>query len=684
LLIFDCETDGLLDELTKIHCLHILDRTTGSRKRYSGGVYSDGSPAGRDGSIEDGVRLLMEAEAICGHNIIGFDLKAIRKVYPWFQPKGRVIDTLVWARLIWTDLMDRDSLAIKKRLRPPEFTGKMVGAHSLEAWGFRLGVFKGDYSAAKAEEARCLGLVTPEEIGRYTWATFNREMDDYCQQDNEGCLALLEKIEEKDYSPEALQLELDVAQIITMQEDFGFLFDAAKAEKLVAELVSMRAELEDKLRETFKPWYGPKRHKGAHDVLVPKVRNAKQGYTPGCPLTKVELVVFNPSSRHHIANRMKALFGWVPTEFTDSGQPKVDETTLGGLTYPEARLIVTYLTVQKRLGQIAEGEKAWLSFVKDDGRIHGRVNPNGARTGRMTHFAPNMAQVPGVKLDDLDNVLMGLPGGWGYECRDCFIVRKGYKLVGCDAEGLELRMLAHYMARFDDGAYVDTVVNGSKKNGTDVHSVNTRAAGLRLRANGKTFIYAYLYGAGNPKLGMTVYEDMTPEQQAAFNVRVKAAEEKARAAGQDDTEVRLKFLGGLGLKARKRIEEGLPALGKLQELVKSKAKRGYLLGLDGRKLANNYAHAALNTLLQGGGAILMKVALVLAYRAYLALGWVHGREFAFVANVHDEAQMEVRADLAEQAGRIFADAIRDAGEHFKLKCPTAGAFQVGDSWAASH
>lgn len=672
MLVFDVETDGLLRELTVIHCLHIRDRKTGRKMRFSGGRYADGTPARRDGSVEDGVRLLQEAEAICGHNIIGFDLKALLKLYPWFAPRGRVVDTLVAARLIWTDLKDRDANAIKLNRRHPMFTGKMVGAHTLEAWGFRLGVFKGDYAKTKEEEAKVLGLETPEEIARYTWGTFTREMDDYCEQDVDGTCALLDKIEEKNYCQEAIDLEHEVAFIISMQEEHGFLFDIEAAEKLTAELMGERADLEDQLRRTFKPWFEPERKHGAHVVLTPKTRNAKFGYVAGAPLTKVKEIVFNPGSRHHISNRMQTLFGWTPLEFTPSGEPKIDETTLGGLEYPEAKLMVRYLTVQKRLGQIAEGEQAWLKAVGPDGRIHGRVNPNGARTGRMTHFSPNMAQVPAHTAL------------WGSACRACFLVPTGYKLVGCDAEGLELRMLAHYMARFDGGAYADTVVNGKKEDGTDVHTVNMRVVGLRSRDAAKTFIYAYLYGAGNPKLGAIIYDDMDEAKQAAFNRRIAALEAKARAAGKDPSEIRVKQLGGLGLKARRRIEEGLPALGKLQELVKKKAQRGFLKGLDGRVLHNKSAHAALNTLLQGGGAIVMKLALVLCYRKFLALGWKHGREFAFVANIHDEFQMEVLEALAEKAGQVAAEAIKEAGEFYKLLCPLAGAYQIGDNWADSH
>lgn len=671
-LVFDVETDGFLDVMTVIHCLHIKDRRTGRRMRFSSGRYADGTPARRDGTVEEGVRMLMEADCIVGHNIIGFDLLAIRKLFPWFAPKGRIIDTLVWARLIWTNLKEIDSDAIKRRKRPAEFTGKMVGAHTLEAWGFRLGVFKGDYSKMKADEAKALGLETDEEIGRYTWGTFNREMDDYCEQDNEGTEALLSRIEQKEYSAEALELETQVAIIIQMQEAHGFLFDQEKALKLTAELTGRRAELEDQLRETFKPWFQPERKHGMPVVLTPKTNHGPLGRTKGCPLTKVELVIFNPGSRHHIANRMKTLFGWIPTEFTPSGEPKVDETTLGGLNYPEAKLLVEYLTVQKRLGQIAEGEQAWLKVVKPDGRIHGRVNPNGARTGRMTHFTPNMAQVPATHAL------------YGTTCRECFMVPMGYRLVGCDAEGLELRMLGHYMARFDGGAYADTVVNGKKEDGTDVHTVNQKVIRLRSRDSAKTFIYAYLYGAGNPKLGSIIYDDMTPEQQAAFNVRVHAGEEKARAAGKDPADVKLRLLGDLGIKARKRIEEGLPALGKLQELVKAKSRRGFLKGLDGRILHNKSAHAALNTLLQGGGAIVMKKALVICFEKLTELGLVHGKDYAFVANVHDEFQIEVLLKHVELVKEVARESIRLAGEYYKLLCPLAGAADDGANWAETH
>ncbi|MFN3582794.1 DNA polymerase [Phenylobacterium sp.] len=654
MLVYDLETDGLRGELTRVHCLNILNRATGERFRFNRGHYDDGSPCHRHGPIEDGVRMLEEAECIGGHNIIRFDNPVLRELYGFNpRPDQKVRDSMVEARVIWTNIWDIDERALRKGKRPEWFVKSgLKGTHKLEAWGARLGVLKGEFKGP--------------------WDAFTPAMDEYADQDPVVTAALFDRIDAKNYSQECLDLENEVAQIIFLQEEHGFLFDRDRAEQLMIELQVRKAELEDLLRQTFRPWWVPEREKGQHKVLVPKRDNSKQGYVAGCALTKVTQVVFNPASRDHIADRMIKLFGWRPVEFTDTGKPKVDETTLAGIDAPEAQLLVEYLTIEKRLGQVATGEQAWLKKVRDDGRIHGSVNTNGAVTGRMTHANPNVAQVPKVKLAEDGSILVSYAGGWGFECRSCFIVPPGFLLVGCDAEGLELRMLGHYMARFDGGEYANAVVNGKKEDGTDVHSVNRRVVGLNSRDNAKTFIYAYLYGAGNYKLGTIVLDDMDADRKAAFYARYPAGDARDKAIAR------------LGMKARRRIEEGLPALGKLQALVKEKAKRGYLKGLDGRLLHVRSQHSALNTLLQGGGAIVMKKALVLCYRAFLERGWQHGREFAFVANVHDEFQKEVQEQHADTAGQIAAWSIARAGEAFGLKCPLAGAYQIGHSWADSH
>lgn len=643
MLIFDLESDGLLDELTTIHTLHIYDTEAGKALRFNSGYFADGTPAQRDGTIDDAVELLMNADAICGHNIIGFDIPAIKKLYPDFDPPGQVHDTIIYTRLIWPHLKDIDLSAMKSLKRPADF-GRLIGSHSLKAWGIRLGCHKGDYTGG--------------------WSEFTQDMEDYAVQDVVVTKALWEFIQTKEPHAESAELEHEVAQIISLQERFGFGFDVPAAEALEIELRGRKAELEDQLRVTFPPW-----EKRLPD-FIPKRDNKKLGYKAGVPVPKTKAISFNPASRDHIAERLIKLHGWQPTEFTETGKPKVDETTLGGLDFPVARLLVEYLTIDKRVGQLAEGRQAWLKQVKDDGRIHGRVNTLGAVTRRMTHSNPNVAQVPSS----------GAP--YGHQCRSLFRVAAGNKIVGCDAEGLELRMLAHYMAKYDGGAYAKTVVEGTKDDGTDVHTVNQKLIGLNSRNSAKTWIYAYLYGAGNLKLGSVIYEDLTEQARDKFHAKYPAGTVRERA------------LIRLGTNARKSVESGLPALGKLQETVKRLAARKYLKTVDGGSLRVRSAHAALNTLLQGGGAVVMKKALVIFYHQLRELGFepntftgamTCGDEvIGFLANVHDEFQMEVPEHLAESIGQIAAESIRLAGVAYNLRCPLAGAYEVGNTWADSH
>jgi DNA polymerase I-like protein with 3'-5' exonuclease and polymerase domains len=334
---------------------------------------------------------------------------------------------------------------------------------------------------------------------------------------------------------------------------------------------------------------------------------------------------FNPGSRIQIAKRLISL-GWKPKKFTEKGQVVVDETVLAGVDIPEAKLIAEYLLVQKRVSQVS----SWLDCVQQDGRVHGKVFTNGAVTGRMTHNSPNMAQVPSS----------GSP--WGKECRDCWIVPDGYKLVGIDASGLELRMLAHYMK---DADYARAVVDGKKEDGTDIHTKNQIAAGLKTRDQAKTFIYAFLYGAGPAKIGSVV--------------------------------------GGGEKEGRKLIEAFLsntPALEELRTKVSRNAEKGWLTGLDGRHLQIRSAHAALNTLLQGAGAIVMKKALVLLDRKIKAMKL----NAHFVANVHDEWQIEVAEADAEMVAAMGIQSIRQAGEKFKLNCPLDGEANIGLTWGDTH
>lgn len=438
---FDIETDGFVDVLTTIHSLVIQDVDTGA-------VFSC-HPHGADLEVDQGLKMLMQADLIIGHNIIKFDIPAIQKVYPWFSiDETKVFDTLIMSRLIWADLMDRDGKAVEAGV----LKSRDRGSHSLRAWGQRLGELKGDF-----------GETTD-------WSEWTPEMQTYCEQDVVVTTKFLKMIEAKNVDPRAIELEHQVAFICSEQERAGFMFDLEKSLDLLKTLQEERAEVESKLQSLFDPWYSFEATKvPTRDINYKDL--TRHSEWKGAPYCKIKINVFNPGSRAHIADRLIKLRGWRPTELTANGQPKVDDEILGSLPYPEAQQIAYYLMLQKRIGQVYEGKNSWLNlYNKTTGRIHGSVITNGAVTGRMTHNYPNIAQVPSV----------GKP--YGKECRGLFKVPKGKKLVGVDVSGLELRMLGHFLAPHDGGSYADTVVNG------DIHTVNQEAAGLPSRNDAKTFI----------------------------------------------------------------------------------------------------------------------------------------------------------------------------------------------------
>lgn len=599
-LVFDIETNGLLDQTTTIHCLVAIDADTQEVYQYG------------PGQIEEGLRFIQGHDLI-GHNIIKFDIPAIKKLYPWWSPDPeKVTDTLVCARLIWSNISDRDLRLFKKG----QFPGKYIGQHGLAAWGARLGAPKDDYS----DRMKAQGLDP--------WVEWNQDMQDYCVQDVRTNLKLLELIDSKDYPARALKLEHDVAWIVAQMERNGFPFDTRKAASLYAELVEKRDRLTAELQSLFPPWYEKA------GVVTPKAGNKKFGYVKDAPYTKLIWFTFNPTSRQHIAKMFERHYGWKPTEFTEKGTPKIDETILAKLKFPAAKRLSELFLIAKRIGQIGEGEQAWLK-LETNGRLHGSVNSNGAVTGRATHANPNVAQVPSV----------GKP--YGQECRELFGPGEGRVQVGADASGLELRCLGHYMARYDGGKYADTVVNG------DIHTENQKAAGLPTRGNAKSFIYAFLYGAGDAKIGEIVGKG--PKG---------------------------------GAKLKERFLKQTPALARLRDAVQATVKkRGYLIGLDGRHLHSRSAHSALNLLLQSAGALICKQWLVVMEQNLAAAGLKHGwdGDYALMAWVHDEVQVSCKdQETAEKVAAIAVESIKQVTDIFNFNCPLTGEAKLGSNWAECH
>ena len=597
---FDIETDGL--EANRVHCIcAMLDDGEDTVYNFIGG---EANGLFRKWLASESV------DTLVGHNIINFDVPVLRRL----------------TGMDW-DFNLRDTLVLSRLFNP-----SLDGGHSLRSWGERLGDYKDDYQGG--------------------WEEYSHDMLTYCQQDVRVTKALYNHFVKHLTFSEAVDLEHTTAEIIKQQTDNGMILNEERAYELLAEMKEKVLDIEDEVHERFKPlpvWVdlphpGSKTHnkdgsiskryqaqldKGAHfydelDGLVDDVEHGAWGY--------FDYPEFNLGSRQQIAKYLQH-FGWKPKAFTEKGNPIVDEKVLKSVNIPEAQLIVDYLTLTKRIAMV----KSWVDAIDErTGRVHGKVNPCGAVTGRMTHSNPNCAQVPATKHGKDGKILWGFEGGYGADCRNLWTVPKDYKLVGCDASGLELRMLAHYM---NDDKYTNEILNG------DIHSANQKSAGLQTRDQAKTFIYAFLYGAGDSKIG--------------------------EVAGGGAKRGRI---------LKKNFLDNTPALKQLREKVTQSSGKGWVTGLDGRKLHIRSQHSALNTLLQSAGAVIMKKALVLLDQ----YAKQYNIDYKFVLNVHDEFQCEVREDQADFFGGLAVGSIVQAGKSFKLNCPLDGEYKVGETWQQTH
>jgi len=579
-LVFDVETDGL--DATKIWCLSTCDTSTEELNSYYGNT------------LQEGLSKLQEADKLIGHNIIGFDIPVIHKLTGIDLSAKPLVDTLVLSRL---------------------FNPVREGNHGLESWGFRLKFPKIEF----------------DDYGH-----FSQEMVTYCERDvllNKRVYDALSK-EKQGFSRDSINLEQNIAGILNKQREKGFLLDVRHACLLLATLKDKLDATVAEVHKEFKPeehtliLYPVKTGAGklskmAVDSEGIKYRLNSDEYdslNEQDEIKRISRTEFNLGSRKQIGEYLKK-FGWKPTKFTPTGQPIVDEGTLKRIKdIPQATLIADYLMYQKRIAQI----KSWIDNVDSIDRVHGFVNPNGTITGRMTHREPNLAQVPNSNAP------------YGTECRACWTVPKDYNLVGIDASGLELRMLAHYM---DNEDFTNEILHG------DIHTANQNLAGLESRNQAKTFIYAFIYGAGNEKLGTVV------------------------GGGKQD-----------GQRLKQRFLDNLPSLKHLKDRVTRASAKGFIKGLDGRKIYIRSAHSALNALLQGGGSIVMKKALELL-NSYII---DNDLDAHFVANIHDEWQIEVIKKDAKLVGELGIKAIQNAGLAFNMKCPLDGEYHIGDNWSETH
>jgi len=454
--------------------------------------------------------------------------------------------------------------------------------HGLKAWGEKLNMLKGGEGV--------------------NFLKYNKAMLDYCKQDVEITHAVYKELlkESKGFTKESIDLEHDIRLIIDQQEKNGFAFDIRKAQELLAKLKDDIYDLEQWSLEEFEP-----------TIVEMK--------------TKTKEIPFNIGSRQQIADRLMKR-GWKPKQFTDKENIIVNEAVLKTIKEPELKLtaerFAKYFLLQKRAVMV----ESWIEACDKSNRVHGRVMTLRTITGRMAHNSPNMAQIPATYSP------------YGKECRSLWTVSDPmkYKLVGTDASGLELRCLAHYL---NDTNYTDEILNG------DIHTKNMELAGIKDRDQAKTFIYAFLYGAGADKIGKIV------------------------GAGKQQGNVLIN-----------RFLSNLPSLKRLRSQVESAGYKGRIKAIDGRYLKVRSPHSALNTLLQGAGAIICKHWLLrIIHRVYNKK-----LDVKLVASVHDEYQFEVHNKDISEFCNITKIAMKETENLLKLRCPLDNDYKVGVTWAETH
>ena len=541
--VVDIEADSL--NPTKVHCVVAKDVDTGKVYPFP----PDLLHGFRDWSL--GVKQFIM------HNGISFDAPVLNRLLGTNIKPHQIVDTLILSQL----------------LNPIRDNG-----HSLEAWGNRLAMPKGDVD---------------------TFEVYTPDMLEYCKQDVHITHKLFEVLQKegRGFSKSSVYLEHQVRLIIDQQEKNGFYLDMQKAMSLYNKLRDEANGLEKWAVTTFDP-------------TVVELK------------TKTKYIPFNIGSRQQIAERLMEL-GWKPKQHTDKGNIIINEAVLDTIELPEAKKFSRFFLLQKRIAQI----KSWIEACDDtDGRVHGRVMTLKTITGRMSHHSPNMAQIPAVRSP------------YGKECRDCWTVDNPYthSIVGTVACGLELRCLAHLM---NDATFTDILLTG------DIHTHNIQMAGLTDRDQAKTFIYAFMYGAGASKIGQIV-----------------------GAGAKEGQQLINKFLSSM------------PALKRVRDSVTKAANKGMIKGIDGRLLHIRSPHSALNTLIQGAGAVVCKVWLINMIKRIRRMGV----DAKLVASIHDEYQFEVLNKDVKRFGQLTKDAMKDTEKQLHMKCPLDNEWKVGRTWAQTH
>lgn len=734
-LVGDFESNGLLNmgAALRMHCLGTIDMDTGEEFYYGPAVPANhpkwtpllGKPSG---TVEEGVRSLMDADMTVFHNGVDFDYIAAEMCFPWFKRCAKAWDSYVMAKVVWpVDILAEPDF---KRAYAKQMPMNLVKRHSLKAWGYRLGDNKDDYDGDRTKYPEPSDRLAKAGDERYDrrWEEWNGWMASYMLQDNRPCLKLWKLIEQRVgwtapssvvWPEQVFWVEHEIARIIKQQELDGVHFNVPKAQALSAELSNEQARIEALLVDTFGSWWAagevttPAADRKVKLTHLPDIRKPRYGvtgkqladyvgppvceYTKDAPFTPIEWVEFKPSSRDHLGQRLQALYGWRPKMYGKNGKPTVDEGTLEEI--PEAvmpkeirQLLINYFVVSKTLGTLAKGSKAWLHLVDPDtGLMHGGMDTSGAITGRATHKNPNLSGVPAVRKEKVthddgtvtEEVLKGLQGRYGWECRELFDARSGWERTGIDASSLELIDLGHYLVPYDGGAFRDRVCDPTR----DAHAEHAVLAEM-TRGDAKTAIYLFVYGGGAYKLSLslTVGDE---EVIGLLGYRglpmllsnlVKRFDQAFVDNLDDSQKARI-------AKARQiimKFEKGIEGLAKLKDAVTKAGEKGWVVGMDGRRVYVRKAYSTLNTLLQSAGAQTCKLWICLTHKRLAGAGLLPGRDFIQVSWSHDEIQVDHRPGLGPQIAEIAKAALKEAGVMLNLRGEYRGEAKTGADWAQCH
>ncbi len=687
----DPEVDDLVEGCRNLWCVSIKDLDTQENILYG------------PQELREAVDRLSQASFLVAHNGCGFDYLALEKLYGWKPKQGAVLrDSLTWAKLTHLALDAEDLASKRAEVR------ELNGSHSLKSWGIRLGCHKGDYTGG--------------------WSRWHREMGEYCKQDCEVLYQLVKHLEKQWYTEEALELEHKARWRSVRMTQRGYAFDLPAALKLKEEITATLTALEEKAAGMVAPvvTYEQQKKPDYWDVKVIStgevVRKPTRGecdqwrkdnkikpkdceFLEGPPRIKEIVTPFNPGSRTQVRKYLFDRYQWVSPEVTEKGEGligqmtpaelakeygKLSEEVLRDLQWEDGQLFADIFLAKKALSFLhSKKGSGWLVDCKN-GRIHHSMDTLGCVTSRCAHSGPNLGQVVSVEVDKEGNLIWGLAGRYGADFRSLYTASEGYTMVGVDESGIESRCLAHYLAPYDNSAYIREVLEG------DIHALNVKAfiqyAGYKIsRKASKSVYYAWCYGAGSLKLGRLMASPVNgaPEAVEEFTQRKNyyhrnplkndkkvwsGVLKKMRPATPEEAAWTV-----IGKKAAESLEKGISGLANLLAKLEEAAERGYIRVLD-RRLPVRSPHAVLNTLLQGSAAIIGK--------KWLTTTFDHcekeGVEAHLLAYIHDEIQSDVKIGQEEDYKALCLQCIEDAGKYYNFRIPLAGEAKAGQNWCSTH